>query len=873
LSLNMDRFTRQGEEAIYLAHKIVSDNEQQRMEAEHLLLAILRQNESVVKHLFRNNDEIRKQMESDLTKYINRLEKSRTFAKEVYLSYSCEQVIKKSEFEADQLQDEYLNPEHMLLGILAHTGTEATTLLKRFEISSKNVQKAVSEIRVGKRITTKSDTPETGMVDEFAQDLVELAKENKFDPVIGRDEEVRRVIQVLSRRTKNNPVLIGLPGVGKTAIVEGLAQRIYQNDVPETLKDSRLLSLDLAAMVAGAKYRGEFEDRLKKLLKEIEDSDEHNILFIDELHTLVGAGASEGALDASNMLKPPLARGVLRCVGATTLKEYKKHIEKDPALERRFQQINVAEPSVDDCIGILRGLKDKYEVHHGVRIKDSAILAAARLASRYITDRFLPDKAIDLIDEAASSIRIEIDSRPTVIDQNDRRIMQLEIERKGLMREDEDSEARSRINALDSELRVLRSNNKELINRWHKERAGIQRIRVLKEEIQKAQQEEIEAQRANDLELAAKLKYGTLDNLQQELQEANKKMNTSEQGRMLKEEIDEEDIADVVSKWTGIPVSKMLQMEQEKLLKMEEELGERLIGQKPALVSVSNAIRRSRTGIQDPNRPSGSFIFLGPTGVGKTELAKILAGFLFNDERAVVRLDMSEYAEKHTVSRLLGAPPGYAGFEEGGILTEAVYRKPYSVVLFDEIEKAHPEIFNILLQVLDDGILTDSRGIQVDFKHTIIILTTNLGSELILKIQAENKKVTNAMARKILLSKFRPEMLNRLDEIIVFSPLTLEDLEEIVVIQIDRLVERLKTNNSTTINVSKEVRKFLAQEGYDPEFGARPLKRVIQRELEDVLAYKILDDTIKNGDTIDIRLKDDRISFHKVKTANAIFNA
>jgi len=873
LSLNMDRFTRQGEEAIYLAHKIVSDNEQQRMEAEHLLLAILRQNESVVKHLFRNNDEIRKQMESDLTKYINRLEKSRTFAKEVYLSYSCEQVIKKSEFEADQLQDEYLNPEHMLLGILAHTGTEATTLLKRFEISSKNVQKAVSEIRVGKRITTKSDTPETGMVDEFAQDLVELAKENKFDPVIGRDEEVRRVIQVLSRRTKNNPVLIGLPGVGKTAIVEGLAQRIYQNDVPETLKDSRLLSLDLAAMVAGAKYRGEFEDRLKKLLKEIEDSDEHNILFIDELHTLVGAGASEGALDASNMLKPPLARGVLRCVGATTLKEYKKHIEKDPALERRFQQINVAEPSVDDCIGILRGLKDKYEVHHGVRIKDSAILAAARLASRYITDRFLPDKAIDLIDEAASSIRIEIDSRPTVIDQNDRRIMQLEIERKGLMREDEDSEARSRINALDSELRVLRSNNKELINRWHKERAGIQRIRVLKEEIQKAQQEEIEAQRANDLELAAKLKYGTLDNLQQELQEANKKMNTSEQGRMLKEEIDEEDIADVVSKWTGIPVSKMLQMEQEKLLKMEEELGERLIGQKPALVSVSNAIRRSRTGIQDPNRPSGSFIFLGPTGVGKTELAKILAGFLFNDERAMVRLDMSEYAEKHTVSRLLGAPPGYAGFEEGGILTEAVYRKPYSVVLFDEIEKAHPEIFNILLQVLDDGILTDSRGIQVDFKHTIIILTTNLGSELILKIQAENKKVTNAMARKILLSKFRPEMLNRLDEIIVFSPLTLEDLEEIVVIQIDRLVERLKTNNSTTINVSKEVRKFLAQEGYDPEFGARPLKRVIQRELEDVLAYKILDDTIKNGDTIDIRLKDDRISFHKVKTANAIFNA
>jgi len=869
----MDRFTRQGEEAIYLAHKIVSDNEQQRMEAEHLLLAILRQNESVVKQLFSATGEKRKQMEADLNRYLNRLEKSRTFAKEVYLSYSCEQVIKKAEFEADQLQDEFLNPEHLLLGILSHTGTEAANLLKRFEVSINQVQKTVKELRGGKRITAKSDVEENKMVDEFSQDLVELAKENKFDPVIGRDEEVRRVIQVLSRRTKNNPVLIGLPGVGKTAIVEGLAQRIHQKDVPETLKDSRLLSLDLAAMVAGAKYRGEFEDRLKKLLKEIEDSDEHNILFIDELHTLVGAGASEGALDASNMLKPPLARGVLRCVGATTLKEYKKHIEKDPALERRFQQIYVAEPSVDDCIGILRGLKDKYEVHHGVRIKDSAIVASAKLAARYITDRFLPDKAIDLIDEAASSIRIEIDSRPTVIDQNDRRIMQLEIERKGLTREDDDSETRPRLNALDQELKELRSSNKELINRWHKERASIQGIRQLKEEIQKAQQEELEAQRAGDLDVAANIKYGKLDNLQQELQEANKRMSTTDQGRMLKEEIDEEDIADVVSKWTGIPVSKMLQQEQEKLLNMENELGEKLIGQKQALVSVSNAIRRSRTGIQDPNRPSGSFIFLGPTGVGKTELAKILAGFLFNDEKAMVRLDMSEYSEKHTVSRLLGAPPGYQGYEEGGILTEAIYRKPYSVILFDEVEKAHPEIFNILLQILDDGILTDSRGIQVDFKHSIVILTTNLGSELILKIQGENKKVTSSMARKILLSKFRPELLNRLDEVIVFSPLGLEDLEQIVEIQVERLVARLKTNNSTFVNTSGEVRKFLAQQGFDPEFGARPLKRVIQRELEDVLAYKILDGTIKNGDTIDIRIKDERISFHRVKTSNSIFNA
>jgi len=863
LSLNIERFTRLGEETIYIAHKIVSDNSQQRMEAEHLLLALMQLGKGVIPGVLKKSDRKIQQLETDLQTYIKRYEKNLSANKEVYLSHSCEQVIKRAESEADQLRDEFLNPEHILLGILAHTGTQASTLLKKVQIDSKRVYEYCAKSRNGQRITARAEENRVEMITEYCVNLVDLARENKFDPVIGRDEEVRRVVQVLSRRTKNNPVLIGEPGVGKTAIIEGLAQRIYQGDVPLTLKDSNLLSLDLAAMVAGAKYRGEFEDRLKKLLKEIEESTDNNILFIDELHTLVGAGASEGALDASNMLKPALARGVLRCVGATTIKEYKKYIEKDPALERRFQHVPVNEPSVEDCIGILRGLKGKYEVHHGVRIKDSAIIASARLADRYITDRFLPDKAIDLVDEAASSIRIEIDSRPTAIDQNDRKIMQLEIERKGLLKEEDDVEARSRLNLIEKELKVLRLNNKQLKAQWHEEREEIQRIRALKAEIEKAQQEELEAQRAGNLELAAKLKYGTLDNLQKELAVANKAVSHS--GRLLKEEIDEEDIASIVSKWTGIPVSKMLAAEQEKLLNMEKVLGEKLIGQKQSLVSVSNAIRRARTGIQDPNRPLGSFIFMGPTGTGKTELAKILASFLFDDEKAMIRLDMSEYMEKHTVSRLLGAPPGYAGFEDGGILTDAVRRKPYSVILLDEIEKGHPEVFNILLQILDEGVLTDAKGIQVDFKNTIVILTTNLGSEVILNQFAENRKVSSEMARKLLATKFRPELLNRLDEIIVFSLLTPEDLEQIVKIQVGKLTKRLEENNNTRIRITKEVRKRLAELGNDPEFGARPLKRIIQRELEDVLAYKILDGTIKYGDLIEIRLKNQQLTFHRIR--------
>jgi len=862
----MERFTRLAEETIYTAHRIVSENQQQRMEAEHLLLALAGQQEGIVTNIFQRFGETVKALEADLDDYIRTLDKKRSSSAEVYLSHSCEQIIKKAETEAEQLKDDYLNPEHLLLGIIAHTGTKASSFLRRAGISYKLVSAEIHRTREGKRITTRGERVEESMASEYCQNLIEFAQKNKFDPVIGRDEEIRRVIQVLSRRTKNNPVLVGDPGVGKTAIIEGLAQRIYHEDVPETMKKSNLLSLDLAAMVAGAKYRGEFEDRLKRLLRELEESEENNILFIDELHTLVGAGASEGALDASNMLKPALARGLLHCVGATTIKEYKKYIEKDPALERRFQQITIGEPSIDDCIGILRGLKGKYEVHHGVRIKDSAIIAAVRLADRYITDRFLPDKAIDLIDEAASSIRIEIDSRPTAIDKNDRRIMQLEIEKKGLEKEDE-TEVADRLKTIDSELKDLRKQNKQLKTQWHKERDEIQRIRSIKEEIEVSQQQEIEAQRSGNLELAAKLRYGTLDNLLQELQDANKSMGSQGHGRLLKEEIDEEDIAGVVSKWTGIPVSKMLQEEQQKLLNMEKVLGEKLVGQSPALISVSNSIRRARTGIQDPNRPLGSFIFMGPTGVGKTELAKILASFLFDDEKAMIRLDMSEYMEKHTVSRLIGAPPGYTGFEEGGILTEAVHRKPYSVILFDEIEKGHPEVFNILLQILDDGVLTDSRGIKADFKNTIIIMTTNLGSEIVLKVQSEKKKVTKAMARKILLTKFRPEFLNRLDEVIVFSPLAVPHLEQMVDIQIERLVTRLVNNNDTRIQITKEVRSFLAKEGYDPEFGARPLKRIMQKELEDVLAYKILDGTIKHGDFIEVRLQDKRLSFHRIKSA------
>ena len=862
MSLNMNRFTTQSEEVIYTCHDIVAGMGQQRLETEHLLLALIQQKTGLIPQIIERLKINRKELIQSITQYVSGIKSNKQKNKNIYISYSCEQVIRKSEQEADRMRDDFLTPELLLLGIRLHPGTEAVSLLTLHGVEAQALSEAIIQLRQGKRITKREEQPGVKTF-EYCQDLVELARENKFDPVIGRDDEVRRVIQVLSRRTKNNPILIGEPGVGKTAILEGLAQRIYLGDVPESIKNNRVLLLDLAGMVAGSKYRGEFEDRLKVLLQELENSRDSNILFIDEIHTLVGAGASDGALDASNMLKPLLARGVLHCVGATTIKEYKKNIEKDPALARRFQQIIVEEPSVDDCIAILRGLKGKYEVHHGVRIKDAAIIAAARLSDRYIHDRFLPDKAIDLIDEAASKIRIEIDSLPTEIDQIERRIMQLKIEKKALQKED-DQESVRRLLEIDKELKGQQTQSDRFKSQWKEERKAIQRIQDLKEEIERGKQEELEAQRSGNLELAAKLKYGTLDSLERELAASNNALSQTGKGRLLKEEIGEEDIAEIVSHWRGVPVAKILKGEQEKLLNMEKTLAEQIVGQEQALVSVANSVRRARTGIQDPNRPLGSFMFMGTTGVGKTEMAKVLASFLFDDPKAMVRLDMSEYMERHTVSRLLGPPPGYTGFDEGGILTEAVKIKPYSVVLFDEIEKAHLDVTNILLQILDEGHITDSRGFKINFKNTIIILTTNLGSKTIMDSHQSGKLLDSAATRRILLRHFRPEVLNRLDETIVFTPLNLGHLIQLVDIQIKGLANRLAGNNITLL-ITREAKKLLAEQGFDSEFGARPLKRLLQKELEDVLAYKILDHTIKPGDTIEVREQNRTISFHRIK--------
>jgi ATP-dependent Clp protease ATP-binding subunit ClpB len=858
----MNRFTTQSEEVIYTCHDIVAGMGQQRLETEHLLLALIQQKKGLIPQIIKRLKINKKELVQSITQYVSGIKSNKQENKNIYISYSCEQVIRKAEQEADRMRDDFLTPELLLLGIRLHPGTEAVSLLTLHGVEAQALSEAIIQLRQGKRITKREEQPGAKTF-EYCQDLVELARENKFDPVIGRDDEVRRVIQVLSRRTKNNPILIGEPGVGKTAILEGLAQRIYLGDVPESIKNNRVLLLDLAGMIAGSKYRGEFEDRLKVLLQELENSRDSNILFIDEIHTLVGAGASDGALDASNMLKPLLARGVLHCVGATTIKEYKKNIEKDPALARRFQQIIVEEPSVDDCIAILRGLKGKYEVHHGVRIKDAAIIAAAKMSDRYIHDRFLPDKAIDLIDEAASKIRIEIDSLPTEIDQIERRIMQLKIEKKALQKED-DQESVRRLLEIDKELKGQQTQSDRFKSQWKEERKAIQRIQDLKEEIERGKQEELEAQRSGNLELAAKLKYGTLDSLERELVASNNALSQTGKGRLLKEEIGEEDIAEIVSHWRGVPVAKILKGEQEKLLNMEKTLAEQIVGQEQALVSVANSVRRARTGIQDPNRPLGSFMFMGTTGVGKTEMAKVLASFLFDDPKAMVRLDMSEYMERHTVSRLLGPPPGYTGFDEGGILTEAVKIKPYSVVLFDEIEKAHLDVTNILLQILDEGHITDSRGFKINFKNTIIILTTNLGSKTIMDSHQSGKLLDSAATRRILLRHFRPEVLNRLDETIVFTPLNLGHLIQLVDIQIKGLANRLAGNNITLL-ITREAKKLLAEQGFDSEFGARPLKRLLQKELEDVLAYKILDHTIKSGDTIEVREQNRTISFHRIK--------
>ncbi|MGK0290132.1 MAG: ATP-dependent Clp protease ATP-binding subunit ClpB [bacterium] len=863
--MNMERFSRLGQDAIYSAHQIVSDHKQDKLEPEHLLLALLEQREGLVYDSFIRLNIDTRSLQSNLYQFLADLGKNYTQTQDVYLSRSSEKIIASAEHEAESARDELINPEHLLFGVLSYPKLEGSIQLKKANVNREILFPVFSELSEKNQIKEKQTQKEEGKsaLESYCVDLIALAHKNYFDPVIGRDEEIRGVIQILSRRSKNNPVLIGEPGVGKTAIIEGLAQRIHMGDIPETLKNKQLLSLDLGALIAGTKYRGEFEDRLKALLQEIDDSNGGVILFIDELHTLVGAGASEGSLDASNMLKPALARGGLRCVGATTLTEFKKYIEKDAALVRRFNKVHVHEPETGACIAILRGLKEKYEVHHGVRIKDSAIIAAVELSSRYITDRFLPDKAIDLVDEAASKLRIEIDSKPTEVDQIDRKIMQLEIEKTALTKEN-DQESIGRLRNLDREVKLLQTKSEELKLQWQKERESIQTIRELKEEIEKTKLNEIEAQREGNLELAARLKYGTLDNLEKELYRLNQQMDVSEKGRILKEEVDEEDIGAVISRWTGIPLQKLLQSERDKLVQMEKGLSERIVGQSEAIVAVSNAIRRAMTGIQDPGRPLGSFIFMGPTGVGKTELTKALAEFLFDDEKSIVRFDMSEYMEKQSVSRLVGAPPGYVGYEEGGLLTEAVHRKPYSVVLFDEIEKAHPEIFNILLQILDDGILTDSKGTKVDFKNCTIILTTNLGSEAVLKLQTNREKVSPSITRKILMSHFRPELLNRLDEIIVFHKLELKHLKQIVTIQMNMLIQRLY-NKGITLRVTEDALEHLAQNGFDPEFGARPLKRVIQKELQDILALKILDQTIGEGDLVEARASTNGLSLHKIK--------
>jgi ATP-dependent Clp protease ATP-binding subunit ClpB len=758
------------------------------------------------------------------------------------------------------MKDEFVSLEHILLAVTGEKEGEAARLLAVAGITRDTILKALVDIRGGQRITDQNPEDKYQALERFSQDLTAIASKGDLDPVIGRDDEIRRIVQVLSRRTKNNPVLIGEPGVGKTAIVEGLAQRIIQGDIPETLKDKRVVSLDMGALVAGAKYRGEFEDRLKAVLKEVIDAHGQIILFIDEIHTMVGAGAAEGAVDASNMLKPALARGELRCVGATTIKEYRKHIEKDAALERRFQPVMVEEPTVEDTISILRGLKEKYEVHHGVRIKDSALVAAATLSHRYITDRFLPDKAIDLVDEATSGLRIEIDSLPAEIDDIQRKITQLEIEKEALKKE-KDQASKDRLKKIEKDLSELRGQTDEMTAHWKREKETISNIRNIKEKLESTRSDAQIAERQGDLTRAAELKYGTLIELEKSLNEENKKLEEFQSDqKMLKEEVDSEDIAEVVAKWTGIPVSRMMEGEKEKLLKMEDRVGLRVIGQEKGIIAVANAVRRARSGLQDPNRPIGSFIFLGPTGVGKTELARALAEFLFDDEQYMVRVDMSEYMEKHSVARLIGAPPGYVGYDEGGYLTEAVRRHPYSVVLFDEIEKAHPDVFNVLLQILDDGRMTDGKGRTVDFKNTVLIMTSNVGTQWIQELGDKKSLEMEKRVMDALRSTFKPEFLNRIDEIVIFNSLGLEEIKKIVEIQMGLLAKRLEASK-ITLELTDKAKEFLANSGFDPVYGARPLKRTIQHLVQDPLAMKILDGSVKEGDHLRMDVGDGNLVF------------
>src|SRR5438046_2052866 len=864
--MRLDKFTIKAQEALQAAQSLADQQSHQALEPEHLLAALIEQREGIVgpmlAKLGASPDPIQQALRAELAKLPAVRGGSGQF-----LGERTRRTLERAQGEAERLKDEYVSTEHLLIALAQDRDGAAGRLLAQHGVTAEAVYKALAEVRGTQRVTDPHPEEKYQALQRYSRDLTDLASRGKLDPVIGRDEEIRRVIQVLSRRTKNNPVLIGEPGVGKTAIVEGLAQRIVAGDVPEGLRGKRLVALDIGALIAGSKYRGEFEDRMKAVLKEIIEAEGHIICFIDELHTLVGAGAAEGAVDAANMLKPALARGELRCIGATTLDEYRKHIEKDAALERRFQPVMVREPSVEDTIAILRGLKDKYEVHHKVKIKDTALVAAAVLSNRYIADRFLPDKAIDLVDEAAARIRMQIDSMPQEIDEIERRIMQLQIERVSVARDD-DPVSRERLAKIDAELAELQEKSAGLKARWQAEKEGITRVGKIKEEIEAARHAMVDAERHGDLNRAAELRYGTLLTLEKQLAELEARLaDQHAQGRMLREEVDEEDIAATVAKWTGIPVTRLLEGEIQKLVRMEERLARRVVGQDDAIRAVSNAVRRARSGLSDPNRPIGSFLFLGPTGVGKTELARALAEFLFDDERAMIRIDMSEYMEKHAVARLIGAPPGYVGYEEGGQLTEAVRRRPYAVVLFDEIEKAHADVFNVLLQVLDEGRLTDGHGRTVDFRNTVVIMTSNLGSHLFR--EEEEPKRLRAEVMDLLTQSLRPEFLNRIDEIVIFNPPGREELARVVEIQLGHLQRRLEAKR-IQLEVTDAAKALLGREGYDPTFGARPLKRTIQRLVQDPLGLRLPEHEVSEGDTVVVDAEGDALTLTRAATARPV---